>query len=760
MGRGCLAPFQWLTSDGFPVVARMIERIRMRTRLLSNLGILAVFVSALAPSVRAANVSWANAGGNVTNTSFWVGGSLPGSGDSVFITNNSVTATGTNDSSVTWGGLTLSNRLGNSAILLVTSTGVLTVTGTTTVGSRGVLQIDGAGVVTNGDLTLVLTAIASTSQGKVSFTGTGAKSLVVTGNFLNTASNTIDLASGTTGRGGSQLVFARDAAVTNKGIIKLAFSVQNNSNGNMLAVGGTNVLLNSGTLNFGHQANAISDQFTNYVVATLYNQGTVVVSNSAAGVGYGVPNANGSLVLVTRTGTTVTNASAGQWLLHGSSLTKSGSVFSVIQNGSFVNLGLLRYEENLGMVSTNVFGMGSSFGFTNTAGGQVVSDAGANFLRADAIYNAAGGTNQVNGGVLNLQGSSGGATVFGNAGALLMSGGSLAMNGIFTNTGSVRVANASALWRSNVVLGAGTYLSQGGTNVFSRGLTVASGASLIADATSVGAITGLVLNSGTVVLSNAYTVAGVNPWRSEGGNNQFASGLSVASDGRFEVSNGTSTVSGPVTNAGTISVVNANVTYGGPVVISGGYVSDPSTNVFSSNVTVTAAGYLQGGAGDLFQFERSLSLQSTNVGLFNLSSATVTFTNGVGAHVFSLAGSDAFNLGTNFSGIAAVVSNFAIGTLVLSPGDTLQLTGNPTNALYVGALDLGGLQYTNHLALDVDLYYDATLAANAWLGSNTFLLGSGSLLPYPGFLPIPEPSPFLALGTGLALLAFLRRRAA
>jgi hypothetical protein len=58
---------------------------------------------------------------------------------------------------------------------------------------------------------------------------------------------------------------------------------------------------------------------------------------------------------------------------------------------------------------------------------------------------------------------------------------------------------------------------------------------------------------------------------------------------------------------------------------------------------------------------------------------------------------------------------------------------------------------------DVNLYYNKYDERNQWL--NEFIPNTGYDLWGGGLLlPIPEPSPFLAVGAGLAFLAFLRRR--
>jgi hypothetical protein len=227
--------------------------------------------------------------------------------------------------------------------------------------------------------------------------------------------------------------------------------------------------------------------------------------------------------------------------------------------------------------------------------------------------------------------------------------------------------------------------------------------------------------------------------------------------------------------------VNANVTFGGPVVISGGYISDPSTNTFTTNVTVTAGGYLVGGLvvsnADQFVFEKDLLMFSTNK-QFSLSSAAVLFTNSAN-HLLSISNSGAMNIGQGYSSFSQVASNFAIGTLSIGLSNKLTIAGNKdslTNALYVGWLDIRGLgspgmltntlgDVTNTLLLalslpNVNLYYDVYDQRNNWLTAQLpsvagagYDLWNGGLL-----LPIPEPSALMLTLVAGALSAFILRR--
>jgi T5SS/PEP-CTERM-associated repeat protein len=64
----------------------------------------------------------------------------------------------------------------------------------------------------------------------------------------------------------------------------------------------------------------------------------------------------------------------------------------------------------------------------------------------------------------------------GSGGSLLVSNTAASIAGVFTNLGTVRVADASVTWQSNVVLSGGSYTFAGATNTFASGLTLGSGA--------------------------------------------------------------------------------------------------------------------------------------------------------------------------------------------------------------------------------------------------------------------------------------------
>ncbi len=283
----------------------------------------------------------------------------------------------------------------------------------------------------------------------------------------------------------------------------------------------------------------------------------------------------------------------------------------------------------------------------------------------------------------------------------------------------------------------------GAGSVWSNGATAAVGF----DVANLGRVS--VLNGGSLV------VAGV---------------FQVDSSSLLMVSNGGQLSLGVVTNQGTIRVINSKVTFNSPVVLGGAYLSDPSTNTFGSNLTVTASGALSGSNGDLFVFHQDFINQSTNQGQFNLAHAAVLFTNAT-THLLSVSNSGSADLGQGYTSFDQVATNFAIGQLSIASGNRVTLAGNQdslTNALYVGWLDIQGIStnsfdaVTNGLfaALDlpnVNLYYDTYNPQNewlnAWIPSTGYDLWGGGLL-----LPIPEPTSLLAVVGGAVLLTWLRRR--
>jgi hypothetical protein len=461
-----------------------------------------------------------------------------------------------------------------------------------------------------------------------------------------------------------------------------------------------------------------------------------------------------------------------QFTTNAPTLTANTANSIVLTNGTIAFRGIANadvYANQVGSQLTNITFQGNNIFRLNNASN--------NFASASQNYTFATNSGSTNyGGLEMVNGSTAWRSAWltiGSGGTLLASNTSAIVDGVLTNSGAINVVNANVSYLSNVVLNGGSsYLSQSGTNTFNN-IAIASQASFLADALSQVTINGSYQNLGSSVFSNLLTVGSGGSYVGNGTTNLFA-GLNIQSGGAFLLNNGSSKVGGTVSNTGVITVSNSVVTWQAPVVISGGYISDPSTNIFTSNVTVTASGYLQGGSNDQFVFYGDLSNQSTNRTDFNLSLATVLFTNAT-SHTFALTNSGAVDKGSNWLNVAQLYTNFTIGTLSIASYNNLTVTGTRTgsltNALYVGWLDLqaieaAGITTNNYSALtngivaaltlpNINLYYDKNLSENAYLGGLEYDLWNGQGL----LIPIPEPSPIVIVMAGIALLAIFRRRA-
>ena len=156
-----------------------------------------------------------------------------------------------------------------------------------------------------------------------------------------------------------------------------------------------------------------------------------------------------------------------------------------------------------------------------------------------------------------MQGSSAwkGRLNIGSAGDLMVTGANATVDGLVTNSGSMRVLNSMVAWQSNVVLNAGSYTFAGATNTFASGLNVAS--------TAILGGSGRVVNNG---VTNAGTLApGNSP-----GTMTFSSNLTLLGTSKLVLEIGTNgldydhlIVEGTLTKGGTVLVTNLGYTFVG-----------------------------------------------------------------------------------------------------------------------------------------------------------------------------------------------------
>jgi hypothetical protein len=218
--------------------------------------------------------------------------------------------------------------------------------------------------------------------------------------------------------------------------------------------------------------------------------------------------------------------------------------------------------------------------------------------------------------------------------------------------------------------------------------------------------------------------------------------------------NGAVVFNGPVVNNGTITATNGTLTFANGYTGNGAYISDPSINNFT-NLTIGAHGYLVGGAGDVWNISGNFTNNSLQPTLWNTSlSELVLSGTGVQQEVYLASA----NRGAVAGGYT---HNFAWGELSLVSGESVQFLASSNNssggaALYVGLLQLGGgLSQLSSIDSAYDIYYNASLAGNAYLDDKTYALdGAGSLIPIASAVPLPA-SVWLMLSAlgGMGLLA-------
>jgi len=304
-----------------------------------------------------------------------------------------------------------------------------------------------------------------------------------------------------------------------------------------------------------------------------------------------------------------------------------------------------------------------------------------------------------------------------NTGIIEAIGGTLTLSGVAVNNNAGGLMTASA--GAKLFLANGTAANAGVINL--TGGTFDNNNHTL---TNTGQISGHgILRTGSLSNEGSITLSGGQTTVNGAVTNQAGRTLEVAYDPAL--------FTGDVVNEGTFRTTHTNVVFAGSFTNNGAYLSDPSTNNFTTLVIGTA-GYMQGEAGDNFNISEDFINNSAQDTLWNTGEARLGFT-GPGIHDLYLTGLD---LGQNGAGYT---DNFAWGIFSLGSGSGLKLMDGNTEAggaLYVQSFLLGdGLSQINDITGNgLNIYYAPNAPGNAYLNSGTYALAGGGSL-----TPIPEP---------------------
>ena len=688
-------------------------------------------------------------------------------------------------SGITIGTATIGNQM------VITNGGRAVVTGSTIVGensansSNNTLIVTGPGSVLSNSANLQIgrasggnqliisnQALVVDAQGFVgsNSTNAGNNSVIVTGTgsvWSNTSSivmgglgsgnrltvtdtGRVYAASMTVGNNGGGRGFGNTVTITNggqfytSGSIVLGETDSSTSNNTLIVTGRGSVMTNGGNILIGR--NSVGNQFIVSDGGLVVNaQGLIGATATSGSNNTGTVTGPGS-VWSNTSSLVVGNASAGNTL----TITNGGKVYAVGANAG-IN-GNAATSNNLIVITgdgTLLQSVTSGLTAANTSQVQVLNGA---TLEAPSLNAFSGSTISNAGSVYQ----------FTTANPILnaLTGGSIVLNNGVLSFRNVTDANVYAPNNASIYYFPAnmTFL---GNNTFrlnsSSNSTVNNGQEYTFTTTS-----------GPTNFSRLEMVNGTTLWSSKY--------VTFAPTGSFLASNTVGTVAAVVTNLGTMTVVNSKMTFQSNVVIHGSYTSDPSTNFFLGDVTLSSSGTLSGGAGDLFDFKKSLYIgNSVNpTGAFNLASSIVSFSGG-GRHTNAITGVDLGNNGTNGYANGFTAENFSYGRLTLgSTNDSVYFSsgsGAASNALYITWLDLAG--FTNQFSsvsnmitsllfapTNINIYYltSASEPYNAYLLDQVYHLDNGLGGPGGFLMPaIPEPSAMLLFVLGTCAMLWRRR---
>lgn len=426
----------------------------------------------------------------------------------------------------------------------------------------------------------------------------------------------------------------------------------------------------------------------------------------------------------------------GNYILSGGSLSaRSESIAGPLHIGTFTQSGGTNTMDGL-TIGTGASDVGTGTGFYDLSGGSFSANRVILGVGGNGTFTQSGGTSLLSGdlilGIGSYPGPFGGGAGGGNYN---LSGGSLSASNEIIGEGSY---------------GGGGFTQSGGMNTIVEDLILGnrfdSGGDMYDSVYSSG--------SGCYDLSDGSLSAdrevignyGTGVFTQSGGTNTVGSlilGNNTSLDylGNTHFSTGSYNLSGGSLSAGTEIVGNSGI---------GSFTQSGGTNT-ADNLIIGTMGSLVGDAGSAWHITSSFENHSLQNTLWNTDHAELFF-DGSGIKSLYLAGIDEGLSPLGFT------NNFAFGLLSLASGAELNIyDGNATAgaALYVELLNLAdGVNQLGSIHSDYNIYYNASLAGNAYLMHRTYALDGGGFL----MAAVPEPETYAMLLAGLGVLGFAARR--
>jgi filamentous hemagglutinin len=434
------------------------------------------------------------------------------------------------------------------------------------------------------------------------------------------------------------------------------------------------------------------------------------------------------------------SATEGSYTLAGTSASqlKSANVYvgvsgigTFTQDGGInsIELGAAGVDRNLlvGATFANSSGTYTLKSGTLSAEGEFIGNPGK------GTFIQTGGTNNVS---IQLWIDTGGTNA--TKGSYTISGGTLNTTGSGNRPGLLNTSEFTLNGGTVNVSGVG---SDAGLD--NRGTFTIAGGTLSGSATKInfGTMTGFGNISGTGALINRGTMNFTD------GTTTISSPVTNDSGKTLQVTNSVAVFDGNVDNNGIIKTTAANVIFNGDYGGGGSFISDPSTNTFNNNFSLSGTGALVGGEGDIWRFGGNVTITTTNNLGWNTVLSEMDFFGTTGNHNLTYPGLD---LGKTTLGY---IDNFAWGIVNIPAGQKVLNTNDA--ALYTDQLVIGG--GTGQIASftgDLAIYYDPSDPVNSYLGGQTYSFGSGNGM----VAPVPEPSSLFAAAFGAVAIGLRRRR--